>query len=76
MQELLGNTPPMGWNSWNTFMEDLDEKTLREVAVPLKKQGFLEAGYNYFCLDDGWEDRKRRVGFGVDYDKKKIPIRT
>ncbi len=73
MQDLMAQTPPMGWNSWNTFMEDLDEKTLREVAISLKEQGFLEAGYNYFCLDDGWEDKNRHVGQGVDYDKKKFP---
>lgn len=63
----------MGWNSWNTFMDGLDEATLREIAVSLKEQGFLEAGYEYFCLDDGWEEKTRRVGCGVDYDRKKFP---
>lgn len=73
MQKILAKTPPMGWNSWNTFMDDLNEETLREIAVSLKEQGFLEAGYEYFCLDDGWEEKTRRVGCGVDYDKKKFP---
>ena len=71
--EMIAKTPPMGWNSWNTFMDQLDEKTLKEVALSLKKQGFLEAGYNYFCLDDGWESRERQFGSGVDYDKMKFP---
>lgn len=24
--------PPMGWNSWNTFAEKIDEKLVREMA--------------------------------------------
>ena len=44
MQEIFLKAPPMGWNSWNTFMDGLDEATLREIAVSLKEQGFLEAG--------------------------------
>ncbi|MEG0570193.1 MAG: glycoside hydrolase family 27 protein [Oscillospiraceae bacterium] len=72
-ENLFTNAPPMGWNSWNTFMFDLNEETLREIALSLKSQGFLEAGYTYFCLDDGWEDKTRRIGHGVDYDKKKFP---
>ena len=30
--EMIAKTPPMGWNSWNTFMDQLDEKTLKEVG--------------------------------------------
>ncbi|MEG1719822.1 MAG: glycoside hydrolase family 27 protein [Clostridia bacterium] len=72
-EKLLAQTPPMGFNCWNTFMTDLDEDTLKEVALALKNEGFLEAGYNYFCLDDGWENKERVVGQGLDYDKEKFP---
>lgn len=73
MHVQLAATPPMGWNSWNTFMDHLEEKTLREIAISLKEQGFLEAGYTYFSLDDGWENKERVVGCGVDYDHAKFP---
>ena len=28
----LAKTPPMGWNSWNTFANHIDEKVVRETA--------------------------------------------
>ena len=28
-------TPPMGWNSWNTFGENINEKMIFETAVKM-----------------------------------------
>ncbi len=28
----LAMTPPMGWNSWNTFATNIDEKLVKETA--------------------------------------------
>ena len=28
----LGLTPQMGWNTWNTFACDIDEKLIKETA--------------------------------------------
>nr|WP_315147813.1 hypothetical protein [uncultured Flavobacterium sp.] len=30
--EGLSMTPPMGWNSWNTFGTNIDEKLVKETA--------------------------------------------
>ena len=30
--EGLAKTPPMGWNSWNTFETNIDEKLVKETA--------------------------------------------
>ena len=46
--------PPMGWNSWNTFTERVNEDLIRETADAMKKQGLLEAGYEYIVIDDCW----------------------
>ena len=27
---MIVNKPPMGWNTWNTFMEDIDEEKVTE----------------------------------------------
>ncbi len=56
-------TPPMGWNSWNYFKENINERMLIEMARSIKESGLLDAGYNYLNLDDYWEaDRRDKDG--------------
>ena len=55
----LCKTPPMGWNSWNYFKQNINEKMLLEMAKAIKESGLLEAGYNYLNLDDYWEADRR-----------------
>ena len=57
----LCKTPPMGWNSWNVFKENIDETMLYEMAKAMKDSGLVEAGYNYFNLDDCWEAKERNM---------------
>ena len=57
----LAKTPPMGWNSWNVFKENIDETMLYEMAKAMVDSGLLDAGYNYFNLDDCWEAKARNV---------------
>ncbi|MET3021015.1 hypothetical protein [Flavobacterium hydatis] len=48
--------PPMGWNSWNTFHTDINEKMVMETADIMVSSGMKDAGYIYLVLDDGWMD--------------------
>lgn len=52
-------TPPMGWSSWNTFRQKIDEKIIRETAQAMKDTGLIEAGYEYLNLDDCWQSSIR-----------------
>ena len=56
---MLAQTPPMGWNSWNTFGSKIDEKLLRDTADAIVNLGLKDAGYEYVVIDDCWalEDR-------------------
>ncbi len=57
--EELALTPPMGWNSWNKFGCDINEKLIREAADALVSSGMNKAGYEYIVIDDCWQiDRK------------------
>ena len=38
----LCQLPPMGWNSWNTFTDQISESLILETADALKEKGFLE----------------------------------
>src|SRR5690349_11237050 len=55
----LAPTPPMGWNSWNTFGCNIDEKLIRDTADALVASGMKDAGYEYVNIDDCWMARSR-----------------
>lgn len=59
LQNGLARTPPMGWNSWNHFGCDIDEKIVRETADALISSGFNKLGYEYVNIDDCWAEQKR-----------------
>ena len=56
---MIKNRPPMGWNSWNTFGADINEKLIMEIADTMAESGLLDAGYNYLVIDDIWSCRER-----------------
>ncbi len=56
---MMTYTPPMGWNSWNTFGTDINETIVMETADAIVKLGLDKAGYKYVVVDDGWEARDR-----------------
>lgn len=69
----LAITPPMGWNSWNTFETHIDEKLVKETADIMVSSGMTAAGYNYIVLDDGWMTRERGKDGNLVPDPIKFP---
>ena len=57
--EGLVKTPPMGFNTWNTFASNIDEFMIKETAEAMIKNGMRDAGYNYIVLDDTWSAMER-----------------
>src|SRR3954453_23213028 len=57
--EGLAPTPPMGWNSWNTFQTNISEELIKGIADSLVSSGMKDAGYTYIVLDDGWMTMQR-----------------
>ena len=68
----LGKTPQMGWNSWNTFACNVDEKMIREMADAMVSSGMKDAGYVYINIDDCWHGQRDEKGF-IHPDKKLFP---
>ncbi len=52
-------TPPMGWSSWNTFRNRIDQDMIYDHAVLMKEKGLVDAGYQYLNLDDNWHSSLR-----------------
>lgn len=48
-------TPPMGWNSWNTFGRHLTEELVLQTADAMVENGMRDLGYAYINIDDFWQ---------------------
>ncbi|MDR3313334.1 MAG: glycoside hydrolase family 27 protein [Oscillospiraceae bacterium] len=70
---MLAKTPPMGWNSWNTFAEDVTEALLMETADAMVSTGLQAAGYEYVVIDDCWSLRTRGADGRLVADPEKFP---
>ncbi|CAK9215657.1 unnamed protein product [Sphagnum troendelagicum] len=55
----LGLTPPMGWNSWNHFGCGINETIVFETADAMVSTGLAEQGYTYINIDDCWAALER-----------------
>jgi alpha-galactosidase len=69
----LALTPPMGWNSWNTFETNIDENLVKETADKMVASGLAAAGYTYIVLDDGWMTKERDAKGNLVPDPIKFP---
>ncbi|KAK9665972.1 hypothetical protein RND81_14G150300 [Saponaria officinalis] len=59
IENSLGRTPPMGWNSWNHFGCDINEKIIKETADAMVSSGLSALGYEYINIDDCWAEANR-----------------
>lgn len=71
--EGLAPTPPMGWNSWNTFQTNINEQLVKQMADVMVSSGMKDAGYIYLVLDDGWMAMERDTAGYLVPDPKKFP---
>ena len=69
----LAPTPPMGWNSWNTFQTKISEQLVRDMADTYVASGMRDAGYKYLVLDDGWMSMERDKNGSLVADPQKFP---
>ena len=53
--ERMASLPTMGWNSWNKFQCNINEKILMDAADAMVASGMKDAGYEYICVDDCWQ---------------------
>ena len=72
MNKPLAPTPPMGWNSWNTFSWNIHADLIKTSADAMVETGLKDAGYEYIVIDDCWSLRERQNGRLVP-DPEKFP---
>ncbi len=52
--EPIAASPPMGWNSWNTYGCAIDESLIKRQADAMVSSGMRDVGYRYINIDDCW----------------------
>jgi alpha-galactosidase len=65
-------TPPMGWNSWNTFGCSPSESLVKGVADTMVSSGMAAVGYQYVNIDDCWMSGRDASG-NLQWDTSKFP---
>lgn len=70
---MLCATPPMGFNTWNTFQTRIDEKLIMQTADAMIANGMHDAGYIYVNLDDGWSEKERDANGNLVPDHIRFP---
>ncbi|MFJ6793711.1 glycoside hydrolase family 27 protein [Streptomyces sp. NPDC091268] len=66
-------TPPMGWNTWNTFGCDINETLIRQSADALVSSGMRDLGYQYVVVDDCWFDPNRDSSGNLRANPSRFP---
>lgn len=66
---LLAPTPPMGWNSWNSFATTITEAQALETAA-IQARELLPFGYDIFTIDIQWYEPEAN---SYTYNAKPVP---
>lgn len=51
-------TPPMGWNSWNCFAQEVSADKVKRAANAMVSSGLINHGWTYINIDDFWENHR------------------
>ncbi|MCX5208790.1 alpha-galactosidase [Kitasatospora sp. NBC_00240] len=69
----VATTPPMGWNTWNSFGCSINEQLIRTSADLLVSSGMKDAGYDTVIVDDCWFDPQRDAQGNIHGDPVRFP---
>jgi len=69
----VARTPPMGWNTWNTFGCNINETLIRQMADAMVNSGMRDLGYQYVVVDDCWFNPNRDSAGDLQGDPGRFP---
>ena len=69
-ENMIGQTPPMGWNSWNCWGLTVTQEKVMASTQALIDKGLADYGYSYINIDDGWEAPERNSDGTLDANEK------
>lgn len=69
----FGRQPVMGFNTYNDVGCSPNQSNVSNTIDGLATKGFLEAGYNHFQVDCGWQGYERQSNGSITYDAEVFP---
>jgi alpha-galactosidase len=73
LQNGLGLTPPMGWNTWNKYYCDINQTVIYTNTDRIVELGLNQLGYVYVNVDDCWLTHDRDDSGHVIVDPARFP---
>jgi len=76
---IIAPTPPMGWNSWDSYGRTLNEKSIKANALWIARN-LKRYGWQYVVVDEGWylanlnANDDRNVRFEMDAYGRYVPV--
>jgi len=68
--EQIALTPPMGWNSWNCWAQNVSDKNVRASAKAMVDSGLVNHGWTYINIDDTWQGQRGGEFNAIGANKK------
>lgn len=79
-QRNVAATPPMGWNSWDSYGLTITEPQFR-ANVEVLKNKLLPFGWNYAVIDEGWyfenpneRETPNKLRYAIDAYGRYVPV--
>ena len=63
--EKIALTPPLGWNSWNSWAAAVDQDKVMRSARALVSSGLADHGWTYVNIDDTWQGERGGKHFAI-----------
>jgi alpha-galactosidase len=63
-------TPPLGWNSWNSWAKDVDQEKVLASAKAMVDKGLINHGWTYINIDDAWQGTRGGEFNGIQPNEK------
>ncbi len=68
--EKIALTPPLGWNSWNSWAGSVDQDKVLRSARVLVSSGLINHGWSYVNIDDTWQGERTGPGHALEANAK------
>jgi alpha-galactosidase len=56
--DTIALTPPMGWNSYNVWSDQITQDRAIAAAKAMVSTGLIDHGWTYINMDDGWQNAR------------------
>jgi alpha-galactosidase len=63
-------TPPLGWNSWNSWAGLVDQQKVLRAAQAMVSSGLAQHGWSYVNIDDTWQGKRGGDFNGIQPNEK------